>query len=103
MAPGDVLVYYSPRATLGDGTPLRAFTAIGVVDDGEPWQADEGGSRAWRRRVVYDRGAVEVPLDDLRHRLELTAAPHWGHRLRRGLVPLSDHDAVVVRSAMTPS
>ena len=42
MAPGDGLVYYSPRETLGSNRPLRAFTAIGRVADGEVWRAERG-------------------------------------------------------------
>ena len=103
MGPGDVLVYYSPRASLGDATPLQVFTAIGEVADDEVWQADDGGFRPWRRRVSYDRAAREVPLTEVRDRLALTTGPNWGHRLRRGLVPLTDGDVAVLRAAMTPA
>ena len=103
MAPGDRLIYYSSRTSLTDGAPLRAFTAFGEVADEELWQADEDGFRPWCRRVTYDPAAVEVPLDELRDRLELTAGPNWGVQLRRGLVPLSDADTGVIRSAMLPS
>jgi len=33
----------------------------------------------------------------------LTTGPTWGHRLRRGLVPLTDGDVAVLRAAMTPA
>jgi hypothetical protein len=99
MRPGDVLVYYSPRDTLG-GAALQAFTAIGRVSDDEIWQADEGGYRPWCRRVAYDPTAATVPLADVRSELELTSAPNWGYRLRRGLVELSDHDLGVIATSM---
>jgi len=67
------------------------------------WQADDGGFRPWRRRVSYDRTAREVPLTEVRDRLALTTGPNWGHRLRRGLVPLTDGDVAVLRAAMTPA
>ena len=41
MQPGDGLVYYSPKTSYPDGDPLREFTAIGRIADGEAWQADE--------------------------------------------------------------
>lgn len=96
---GDVLVYYSPRDTLG-GSPLQEFTAIGRVADDELWQADEGEFRPWPRRVDYDAPAHPVPLETVRADLELTLGPHWGHQLRRGLVPLGDRDAGVLALAL---
>src|SRR5664280_67128 len=66
MRPGDWLIYYSPRVSLGSKEPLQAFTAIGRVADEEVWQADEGDFKPWRRRVDYDAGAVETPLQSLR-------------------------------------
>jgi EVE domain len=100
MAPGDGLVYYSPRQTLGSDHPLRAFTAIGRVMDGEVWQADEGEFHPWRRRVDYAADAAEVAVADLDGRLELTARPSWGYALRRGLVPLGAADFAVIARAM---
>lgn len=100
MAPGDGLVYYSPRASLGADRPLRAFTAIGRVAGDEVWQADEGDFRPWRRRVDYAAGAAEVPVADLDGRLELTGRPNWGYALRRGLVPIGAADFAVIAQAM---
>ena len=100
MGAGDLLVYYSPRQTLG-GAPLRAFTAVGHVVDEQPWQADEGEFRPWRRRIDYDPDATTVPLADVQGDLELCRDPHWGYQLRRGLVQLSGHDADVLVEAMT--
>jgi hypothetical protein len=99
MAPKDLLVYYSPRRTLG-GPPLREFTAIGRVADDELWQADEGDFRPWRRLVEYDAHATTVPLDAVQDDLDLCRDAHWGHQLRRGLLRLSDHDAGVLGDAM---
>ena len=98
LQPGDLLVYYSPRETIG-GAPRRAFTAVGRVADGDMWQADEGGFRPWRRRVDYDPEATAVPLADVQGDLELCRDPHWGHQLRRGLLELSGHDARVLVEA----
>lgn len=103
MAPGDGLIYYSPRETLGSNRPLRAFTAIGRVADGEVWQADEGEFHPWRRRVDYAAHAAEVAAADLEGRLELTARPSWGYALRRGLVPLSAADFAVIAGRWGPS
>lgn len=101
MRPGDWFVYYSPHQSLRRHSPLQAFTAIGRVEEGDIWQADEGTFKPWRRRVAYLPGTGSVPLADLRAVLDLTASPTWGHQLRRGLVPLTAHDVSQVHHAMT--
>ncbi len=101
MHPGDWLIYYSPRLSLEDKAPLQAFTAIGHVADEEIWQADEGSFKPWRRRVDYDREAVDVPVEQLKELLQLTSAPNWGYQLRRGLIELSEPDFRAIRAAMT--
>jgi len=98
LRPGDTLVYYSPVERLGDGTPLRRFTALGTVADDEIWQADEGDFRPFRRRVRYEQ-ARPVPLEEVKDRLLLTAARNWGYQLRRGLLPLDEQDLAVLRTA----
>jgi hypothetical protein len=103
MRPGDWLVYYSPQQRLGGHQPVKAFTAIGQLPDGEVWQADEGCFKPWRRRVDYRAGVDQVPIETLRGRLQLTAAPNWGYQLRRGLIPLSDNDFSMIHEAMTRS
>jgi hypothetical protein len=101
MRPGDWLIYYSPRRSLSDNQPVKAFTAIGQLPDTEIWQADEGSFKPWRRRVSYVRQARPVPIETLRDRLDLTATATWGHQLRRGLIPLSDGDVALICRAMT--
>ena len=101
MRPGDGIVYYSPRERIRDGAEVRAFTAIGTIDDKDPWQADEGWSfKPWRRAVTYTEDARRAPIRDLE--LELTARPNWGVLLRRGLLELSEHDFEVIAEAMKP-
>ncbi|MQY28380.1 EVE domain-containing protein [Nocardia aurantia] len=102
MAAGDGLVFYSPRTGMRAGAQIRAFTALGTIGEAEPWQADDqgGGFRPWRRSVTYHDAAQEVPIDELRAELELTAVPNWGMILRRGLIELGEHDFAVVERAM---
>ncbi len=101
MQAGDGLIYYSPRVSLDSTAALKAFTAIGIVADDEPWQVDEGdGFTPWRRRVAYDTAAVEVPLERVKANLELTQGPNWGYSLRRGLIEISDADFGCIAAAM---
>jgi hypothetical protein len=99
MRRGDWLVYYSPSIEMG-GAPLRAFTAIGRVEDDEVFPFDMGGGFVpFRRRVRYAR-AHEVPLDALKDRLEMCSRPNWGIALRRGHLPLSALDLATIGAAM---
>jgi hypothetical protein len=103
MRPGDYLVYYSPSIEMG-GAPLRAFTAIGRVQDADVFQFDMGGGFVpYRRRVAYEPRLREVALSTLKERLELCAAPNWGMLLRRGHLPLSQHDFRLIAAAMGSS
>lgn len=99
MRPGDALIYYSPVERLGDRRPLRQFTAIGTVADGEIWRADEADFKPHRRRVAYEPEAHPVPPTQVRAQLHLTSQPNWGYQLRRGLVELDEHDAELVATA----
>lgn len=97
---GDWFVYYSSCENMGDTVSLQQFTAIGTVADDEIWQADEGTFQPWRRRVDY-LPSTPVDLATVQDQLELTQGANWGYQLRRGLVPLTDHDLTVLRSAMS--
>ncbi|MFJ3306266.1 EVE domain-containing protein [Streptomyces sp. NPDC086549] len=108
MGRGDGFVFYSPTQRMGDRGRLRAFTALGVIDDDEPYLADEvmnmgakGPVRPWRRNVRF-LPVHSVPLSDVSGELLLTQQPNWGYSLRFGLVSLSVDDFRSLRTAMTP-
>lgn len=101
MSPGDGLVYYSPKTSYPHGDQLREFTAIGRIADAEPWQADEGDFRPWRRKVDYDVAAQATPIAPLLDALELTRGNrNWGFIMRRGQVELSEHDFRLIATEM---
>jgi hypothetical protein len=101
MQPGDGLVYYSPRTSYPDGEPLREFTAIGRIAEGEAWQADVGDFRPWRRRVEYDESAHAVPIAPLLEVLELTRGNrNWGYLMRRGQLEVTQRDFAVIAAEM---
>ena len=106
MSPGDGFVYYSPKTSYPDGDPLREFTAIGVIADGEVYQDDAvmyRGSdfRPWRRRVDYVMDAAPAPITPLLDVLELTRGTrNWGLVIRRGHVQLTKHDFDAIAGSM---
>lgn len=107
LEPGDGLVYYSPKTSYPDGDPLRQFTAIGRIADGDAWQADDPstgsgtGFKPWRRRVEYDESAHAASITPLLEVLELTRGNrNWGFIMRRGQVELTQHDFGLVAAEM---
>ena len=104
MGPGDGVVIYSPRASFPDGPPLQAFTAIGHVAQGAPYQADMGGGfMAWRRDVVW-QVTRDAPIRPLLDQLDLTRGiPNWGMAFRSGLRRMSSVDFALIARAMLPA
>jgi hypothetical protein len=101
IAPGDRIAYYAPTESFGGADKLQAFTAIGTVRPGAPYQADMGnGFLPWRRDVDWSP-AQEAPIKPLLPVLEFTAGrPNWGYQLRFGLFEVSEHDMGVIARAM---
>ncbi len=65
LRPGDGVAYYSPTLAFGGKLPYRAFTAIGIVGEGEPFLFDMGGDfQPWRRSVHWKAGK-EMPIAPL--------------------------------------
>lgn len=109
MQPGDGLVYYSPKTSFPDGDPLREFTAIGRIADGEAWQAEDSMMVAgtlvdrhpWRRRVEYVEHARPLPITPLLEVLDITRGNrNWGFVMRRGQVELTPHDFSIIATEM---
>lgn len=101
ITPGDRVIYYSPTSRLGEKDRLQAFTAIGTVCDGLPYQFEMApGFKPWRRDV-YWHTAQEIRIRPLLDRLTFTTkGANWGYQLRFGLFEISDQDAEVIASAM---
>jgi hypothetical protein len=100
MKAGDWLIYYSPATEMGGGARLQSFTALGRVVDERVYRHDMGaGFVPFRRDLRYER-VRPVPLAALADSLHLTARPNWGMALRRGHLPLDEHDFAIIASAL---
>lgn len=101
VRPRDWIVYYSPRTEMEGGEPVRAFTAFGIVLDGEPYLAEMAAGRTgWRRDVAY-LPARRADIYPLLPTLSFIKDPqHWGMAFRRGLFEISSEDRVVIAAAM---
>jgi EVE domain len=102
VKPGDGIVYYSPATHMREGEPLKAFTAIGIVRDGDPYPFDMGGGFTPFRRDVDWIEAEEAPIAPLLDALDLTRGQrNWGAKLRFGLVGISERDFEAIQERMT--
>ena len=99
IAAGERVVYYSPTVTFGGKDRLQAFTAIGVVKDRAPYQADMGNGFCPFRCDVRWLDADEAPIRLLLDDLEFTAGKsNWGYQFRFGLFSIcaADMDRIAV-------
>lgn len=101
LAAGDRILYYSPRTSMRDGEPLQAFTAIGAVLEGEPYQAEQSERfRPFRRDVRYF-DAREAPIRPLLPHLSFAQGnASWGQVMRRGTVRIEAADYRIIADAM---
>ena len=106
ILPGDRIVYYSPIRHYSPSHAsrnrdrLQAFTALGTVKDGKPYQADMGfGFQPFRRDVAW-HDAEPMPLAALQDQLAFTREKNWGYRLRQGIIEISDADMTLIADAM---
>jgi hypothetical protein len=101
IRPGDFIIYYSPREAMGEGEPVQAFTAIGEVAPGEPYQFDMGGGFVPFRRDVRFLDAQDAPIKNLLDRLSFTKGrKSWGYAFRRGAFEIAAEDFDIIAEAM---
>ena len=102
VQPGDRVAYYSPTTVFRGSDKLQAFTAIGTVKEGTPYQADMGNGFCPFRRDVDWQPGTESPIRPLLEQLAFTASKHtWGYQLRFGLFEISAADMDVIATALT--
>jgi hypothetical protein len=101
LTAGDWLVFYSPKTSLRNGKPLKAFTAIGRVVDDELYQVEMApGFTPWRRNVEFVAG-VEAPIGPLIEELSfIKDKRRWGYVFRFGLFQIPPNDFELIRAAM---
>lgn len=101
IAPGDGIAYYSPTNSFGGADRLRAFTALGTVKAGTPYQVDMGdGFRPFRRDVSWS-DVVETPIHPLLEHLSFARGnKNWGYQLRFGLFEIPSQDLSLIAEAM---
>lgn len=101
MSVGDYIVYYSPSTQMGGKDRLQAFTALGVICDGAPYQVAMSADFHPFRRDVDWLPAQSAPIAPLLSQLEwVRQSPNWGYRLRAGYLAISAQDMALIAAAM---
>jgi EVE domain len=101
LRPGDRIAYYSPTATFRGKDKLQAFTALGIVRAGEPYQFDRGGGFCPYRRDVDWLEAHDAPIAPLLDALGFTVGKrNWGYQFRFGLFAVRERDMAFIARAM---
>ncbi len=95
----DWVIYYSSKDK--DGKAYQKFTAIGQVDDKEPFQVTISADfKPWRRKInYYSVNELEIRpiLDDLNF---ITNRKKWGLHLMSGFVEIKESDFKLIAEQM---
>jgi len=101
MKPNDWIIYYSPALLFGGKEPCRAFTAIGQIKPGEPYQFQMSDDFIpYRRDVAFlpARDVLIVPLLD--HLSFISDKKRWGFPFRRGFFSIPESDFHLISQQM---
>jgi len=101
LHPGDVIAYYSPTESFRGRDALQAFTAIGIVREGDPYEFEMGDGLCMFRRDVEWLPSKEAPIRPLLPVLDFTVGNKgWGYQLRFGIFEISEPDMQRIATAM---
>lgn len=101
MSEGDWLIYYSPTYHFGGKDSCRSFSAIGVIDNGEPYAFEMSENFIpWRRNVTFLKSKdvlIETLLEDLSF---IKDKKKWGYPFRKGSFEISKNDFELIANRM---
>ncbi|MGC1879224.1 MAG: EVE domain-containing protein [Rhabdochlamydiaceae bacterium] len=100
MSERDWIIYYSPTFSFGGKDACRCFTAIGTIDNGEPYTFEMSENFIpWRRNVTFLK-SKQVPIEPLLEELSfIKDKKKWGFPFRRGSfeIPYKDFELIAKR------
>ncbi len=101
MAPGDMVIFYSPRRSFEDPSPLQQFTAIAQIGRGQVYQVNMTKDFQPFRRPARYLPCQEISIRPLIDSLEfITDKRRWGYKFRLGVFEISDSDFDLIVGAM---
>ena len=101
VAPGDWVVYYSPKPQYKGTTPCQAFTAVGQVKEGEVYTAVMAPDFEPARRDVDFKECAEVAIRPLIDQLNfIEDKQRWGYMFRFGFFEINQADFDLIADEM---
>ncbi len=102
VSPGDWVTYYAPREEISAGAEVRAFTAIGQVQEGEMSERlMVPGVTGWSRPMHWRTDARPADIYPLLDRFSFVKdRAHWGMYFRKSLFAVERCDFALVADAM---
>lgn len=93
MTPGDWIIYYSPVELFGQKTPCQKFTAIGTINENDPYEfCMSKDFIPWRRDVTFMK-AKDISIKPLIASLTfIKNKTRWGFPFRRGCFEIPEQD-----------
>lgn len=101
MSEGDWIIYYSPTIHFGGKDICRSFTAIGVIEKGDPYLFEMSKDFIpWRRNVSFLK-SKEAPILPLLEELSFIPDKRkWGFPFRRGSFEIPRKDFELIAKEM---
>lgn len=98
---GDKIVFYSPKTSLVNGEPLKAFTAVAKVVDEEIYQVELSDNfNPYRMNAEYE-DCNEAKIEPLIENLNfIKNKKSWGYMFRFGLFEIKEEDFNLIYSKM---
>jgi len=101
MKHGDLIVFYAPKTKFRQGQPLQCFTAMGKINDEEPFQVVISANfMPFRRQVIFFESQA-APIHPLVNELDfIKNKTNWGFPFWRGLFMIAKPDFIKIAEAM---
>ncbi len=101
MTPGDLIVFYSPKVLFEGKDPLKKFTAMARVKEGEVYQGDMGGGFTPFRKDVEFLPCEETDILPLIPQMTfIRKKQSWGFVFRFGFFEKPKEDFEVISNKM---
>ena len=97
----DYMIFYSPKTSLQNGKPVRAFTAVAKIKERDVYQVVVNNNfQPYRKDAEYE-DCQEVSIGSLIEQLEfITNKKYWGFKFRLGLFEINRHDFELIYGLM---
>lgn len=104
LSKGDIVIYYSSKNQMNSTELCQQFTAIGVVQDDEPYQVEMiPGFKPFRRNIKY----LDAKATDIKSLIPslpfIKNKSSWGYVFRYGFLEIDHESFEVIAKAMLES